>query len=112
MDSGLLQREVAGLLGTTESNVWNWERNRNDPALRFIPTIVAFLGFEPFPPATSFGERLVRHRMLRGFSRVKFAGLLGVDPCTVRHWETGRRTPAKRHMAAMAAVIGIDIASR
>jgi transcriptional regulator with XRE-family HTH domain len=112
LDRGLLQREVADVLGTTESNVWNWESNRNEPALRFIPRIVGFLGYDPFPMATSFGERLTRHRTLRGLSRVKFAVILGVDPSTVRQWETGRRLPMKRHKAALDAVCGIDLSGR
>ena len=31
----------------TESTIWNWEANRSSPQLRFIPRIIAFLGYNP-----------------------------------------------------------------
>jgi transcriptional regulator with XRE-family HTH domain len=46
---GLLQREFAERLGVTESTVTNWELNRTTPALRFLPAIIALLGFDPRP---------------------------------------------------------------
>ena len=48
LDLGLLQREVAEKIGVTESTIWNWEANLSTPQQRFIPRIIAFLGYE-FP---------------------------------------------------------------
>ena len=50
LDLGLTQREVARKLGVTESTIWNWEANRSSRQLRFMPKIIAFLGYDPHDP--------------------------------------------------------------
>ena len=47
MDRGLLQREVAEIIGVTESSVWNWEHG-TEPELHYNPKIIEFLGYIPF----------------------------------------------------------------
>jgi transcriptional regulator with XRE-family HTH domain len=47
LDLGLLQREVAERLGADAATITNWELNRTQPALRFLPAIVGFLGYPP-----------------------------------------------------------------
>jgi len=47
---GLLQREVAERLGVAEAMVTNWELSRTNPALRFLPGILNFLGGVPRAP--------------------------------------------------------------
>ena len=47
LDLGLLQREIAARLGVTESTVTNWELNRTSPKIRFLPSIIALLGYDP-----------------------------------------------------------------
>ncbi|MBI2401928.1 MAG: helix-turn-helix transcriptional regulator [Gemmatimonadetes bacterium] len=47
LDSGLLQREVAGILGVTVDTVRNWEVGRNRPSQRQWPRIIEFLGYVP-----------------------------------------------------------------
>jgi DNA-binding XRE family transcriptional regulator len=44
MDLGLLQREVAEIIGVTESSVWNWEHG-TEPELQYNPRIIKFLGY-------------------------------------------------------------------
>ena len=47
MDLGLLQREVAKIIGVTESSVWNWEHGV-EPEQHYNPKIIKFLGYIPF----------------------------------------------------------------
>ena len=47
MDLGLLQREVAEIIGVTESSIWNWEHGV-EPELQYNPKIIKFLGYIPF----------------------------------------------------------------
>lgn len=57
LDFGLLQREVAQALGVTEATIKKWENSRSYPALRFVPRIVEFLGYDlclPDDDASSF----------------------------------------------------------
>ncbi len=51
-DLDLLQKEVAQKIGVGESTIYNWENNLTKPALRYIPKIVKFLGYESYDPPT------------------------------------------------------------
>ena len=93
LDLGLLQRELAVKLGAHKASVLNWELGRNDPELRFMPAILAFLGFDPRPAPNWVGARLVRHREVKGWTQNQLASALGVDPTTLSRWELGKKTP-------------------
>lgn len=58
LDLGLLQREVAARLGVTESTVTNWELNRTSPKIRFLPGIIALLGYDPRPAGVTLADQL------------------------------------------------------
>jgi len=47
MDLGLLQREVAEIIGVVEPTIWNWEHGV-EPELQYNPKIIKFLGYAPF----------------------------------------------------------------
>ena len=78
----LLQRQVAQQLGVNGATITNWETNGAQPTLKYLPKIIAFLGYNPLPPPSpgSVGKRLVRCRTLLGLSL--FAGSLAVDQFT------------------------------
>ena len=42
IDLGLMQKEVAGIIGVTESSIWNWEHGMN-PGKRYMKRIEGFL---------------------------------------------------------------------
>jgi transcriptional regulator with XRE-family HTH domain len=69
LDLKLLQMQVAEQIGVDEATVTNWERNATIPALRFIPAIIQFLGYDPSSPAISFSARLATTLV-----QCKFAG--------------------------------------
>ncbi len=104
LDLGLLQREVAVQIGATESTIYNWERQRNTPEIRFIAPIIEFLGYNPLPTPTTLSEQLIFHRTRRGLSQEKFARILGVDPTTLASWETGRRRPSRSHTKLLSRI--------
>ena len=59
LDLGLLQGDVANMLGTTVLTICNWEVNRSSPQLRFIPAVNAFLGHDAYSTqGETLGERL------------------------------------------------------
>ncbi|MHB9037748.1 MAG: helix-turn-helix domain-containing protein [Armatimonadota bacterium] len=47
LDLGLLQKDVAKILGVTEASVFYWETHRASPRGRYIPRIIEFLGYLP-----------------------------------------------------------------
>ncbi len=106
LDLGLLQREVGDRLGADTKTINNWEMGRAEPQLRFIPCILAFLGYDPRPAAATFGERLRRERTARGLSIRSLAKLLGVNETTVWKWEEGRHRPISRLRRRLDELLG------
>ena len=89
----LLQREVAEQLGVDPTSIFNWEGNRSNPEIRYMPPIIRFLGYNPLPEANGWGAQLVRQRTTLGLSQEESAKRLGADPSTLARWERGEREP-------------------
>jgi site-specific DNA recombinase len=94
----LFQKDVADQLGVDKTSVFNWERNRSSPEIRYMPAIIGFLGFDPRPDGNGWGERLVRQRTALGLTQKESAQRLGVDPGTLARWERGETEPAAAHL--------------
>ncbi|MDQ3802232.1 MAG: helix-turn-helix domain-containing protein [Acidobacteriota bacterium] len=88
---GLFQRQAAEEIGVDETTVFNWESNRVEPAVRFIPRIIQFLGYCPYTASPPTSEWLKLIRQCLGFSQERVAAALGVDVGTWRRREAGRR---------------------
>ena len=92
LDLGLSQRQVGLRIGVNAWTILDWETREMRPSTRYIPAVLHFLGYDPFPPPSgSLVERLRATRVLRGLSQRAAAELLGVDKHTVWGWERGRR---------------------
>jgi transcriptional regulator with XRE-family HTH domain len=81
---------VAEELGVSVSTVQNWETNHTRVATRFLPKVVAFLGYDPRQEAGNLGERIRSLRERQGLSQTALAEKLGVNTSTVVAWELGR----------------------
>lgn len=97
MDRGMLQREVAAVIGVSPGTVYNWERGRSWPALRNWPAVIGVLGFVPFEVGDTLGGRIRAWRKIHGVPRSELAHRLGVDastvtPCSVL-WTCVNSTP-------------------
>ncbi len=95
IDLGLLQKDVAEILGADALSIKNWELGQHSPRVCFYPKIISFLGYEPFPPGETFPERLYAFRMRHGLSYKTFGKKYGCDWETVKLWETGKSRPFK-----------------
>jgi transcriptional regulator with XRE-family HTH domain len=97
LDLALHQKDAAKRLGADETSVNNWEKNTKTTSLRFIPRIIAFLGYYPRnSEPRSLGERIVLTRRLLGLSQRKLARQLGVDPGTLGTWERNKAEPSEK----------------
>jgi transcriptional regulator with XRE-family HTH domain len=106
LELGLLQREVAERLGVNESSVYNWEKNRSNPCIRFMPSIVDFLGYPP--PSSSpknLGETIKKYRIAHGLSQKRLAVQLRIDPLTVRRLECNRGKPTTRTINKLLEIL-------
>jgi transcriptional regulator with XRE-family HTH domain len=99
--------DVAHRIGVHESTLYNWERQRTVPEIRFMPKIIEFLGYSPTPSETAktFQERLKALRTKLGLSQRKLAMKLGIDPGTLGSWERGRHRPTRRYRRTIEACL-------
>ncbi len=98
LDLNLLQKDVAKQIGADTTSLWAWETNRKEPALRFYPSIIEFLGYHPLESGNeSLAQEIKRHRYLHGLSQEQLAAMLQVDPGTVSDWEAGRIRPSEKN---------------
>jgi transcriptional regulator with XRE-family HTH domain len=87
LDRGLSQRRVAREIGCSQASLANWEKGHRAPEIRFLPSILAFLGYDPRPEPLTFGGRVRAAREGKGLSEQALARRLGLDPSTVCVWE-------------------------
>lgn len=99
LDRGLLRKEVAEEIGTSVSNLSNWEANRGNVSYKFKNQVFSFLGICPYDASLSLGERLRERREYHGLSIKKLAKILATDPCTIAYWERGEHKPTKSSLA-------------
>ena len=87
------QKAVAERLGLDECTVGNWEKDRTYPAVRYLPRLIEYLGYDPFPPPQSLGERLWAKRWASELSRKRLVALIGIDDGTIQRYEHGLWLP-------------------
>jgi len=87
LDLKLLPKDVGQRIGVVESSVWNWENNRVSPAVKFIPAIIAFLGYYPMPKPSALADQLVWYRKGHGWTQKVFAKVSSFDQSTLVRWE-------------------------
>jgi transcriptional regulator with XRE-family HTH domain len=84
LELGLLQRQVASQLRVRIDTLRNWEQNQTKPTLRYLPKVIAFLGYDPFPnDPTTISQKLLKYRKLHGLSQEELARQIGIDPTTL-----------------------------
>lgn len=93
LKAGLSQKEVAARLDADPLTVVNWERDKTVVEVRFYPSIIALLGFNPLPEGHTPGDRMQRARLSRGLSRKRLAALAGIEEATVAKLEADVASP-------------------
>lgn len=96
MLDGSLQKDVAQKLEVCGEAYLGWEHDRRKPPTRYLPKIIDFLGYDPFPEPKTLGERIKAKRRRIGLSQEQAAKHLSVDEGTLRRWERDEWRPTKR----------------
>jgi len=85
----LTQGDVARLIGTNTETYQHWEKGYTEPEIESIPSIVRFLGYDPYPAPTNLQERMLSKRRRMGWTLNVAAKLFKVNRKTWKAWEQG-----------------------
>jgi DNA-binding XRE family transcriptional regulator len=97
IELGLLQKDVANMIGICEGSITLWENNRNEPSIIYYPKIIIFLGYVPFEVDTStLGGQIKLYRYLHGLSQEELARKLEVNESTIFHYENNKHKPSPK----------------
>ena len=88
LELGLYQKDVAIQIGVTASTIWNWEHGWTVD-LRFIPRVIAFLGYNPIPCPDDIMEKLAWYKQVNGLTLEQLGAEMGRDPEQVGEWLSG-----------------------
>ena len=89
IDLGLLQREVAEMIGSSKNVIGGWESNSHEVRVRFIPGIIRFLGYIPFEIGSSQQEQLIAYRKIRGLTQEQLSKEWQIERGCLERWENG-----------------------
>ena len=101
------QKETGQLFGVTPWTVSNWEKGRTKPPIEILPTLLRFLGYDPFPASTSLPGRLHAKRRAMGWTIAKAADQLGVDRSAWSDWEQGGVILFRTHRHLVAQLLSL-----
>lgn len=102
LEKGQRQIDAAREMGVDQHSVINWEKGLKEPMAAQYPTIISFLGYEPWPEPSTLPEKLVAARLRCGWSIKRTAATLGIDEGTLGRWERGAM-PAPHHRSVATA---------
>lgn len=97
IELGLLQKDVAEILGVCEDSITCWENNRNEPSINYYRKVIHFLGYVPFDiDHSTLGGQMKLFRHLHGLSQKQLAIKLQVNKSTVFHYENNKHVPSRK----------------
>jgi len=106
LELGLLQKDVAKIIGVCEDSITGWENNRGKPYIRHYPKIIQFLDYFPFEVSTStLAGRIKKYRFENGLSQEDLAKELNVNESTVHHYEKGIYKPTNLLLKKLLRVL-------
>ena len=113
---GLTLAQVARRAHVSVSTVSRWETGRRIPGSADLGRYAAIVDASLPRQAIGLTQRdaigpcrnLAALRKRRGLARRDLAGLIGVQPSTIAHWECGRRRLPVRWLQALSIALGID----
>jgi transcriptional regulator with XRE-family HTH domain len=77
---------IAHLTGVKTDTITNWELNRHEPMIQYIPKILAYLGYTPLfdLAGTTCSKKLKQFMYVNGLTQKECAMKLDIDPTTIR----------------------------
>ena len=80
------------IIGVPWSTYRSWERNLWGPRPWHLPSIIKFLGYDPYASAsTGLGDQLKFYRRTHGLTQQQLANIFNIHIATLRRWERDTR---------------------
>jgi len=98
MDQKMPQKELGKIIGVSECTIFNWENNRSQPTIKYLPKIYKFLDYQPLENINQ-QDLLTKLNTIRkrlGLSLEKVTNLIGFDPSTLNNWRTKKQKPSPK----------------
>ncbi len=109
LEKGLLQEDVAKVIGVTTDCITNWENNRSEPQVQYYPKIIEFLRNNPFPSnRDSFSFSIKEFRQKNGLSHKKMGALFQVNASTISSWEKGKNQPKSSNLSMLKKILQVS----
>lgn len=92
-ERGLVIADLTRLLGARHSNISQWETGIFAPSQKYIPRIIEFLGFVPWPCSpyqSTLSEAVRAAREIQGWRQVDLGAQAGISDRTVSLLERGQ----------------------
>lgn len=106
LELGLLQIDVANIIGVCEDSITGWENNRNEPSVMYYPKTIEFLGYVPFDvDSSTLGGQIKLYRYLHGLSQEALALSLDVNESTVFHYENNKHKPSPKTLRKFKSLL-------
>lgn len=106
MELKLLQKDVAKICGVTEDSITNWEKNRSNPKIKFLPRIAKFLGYLPLEfDLTTHQGKLKAYRYRNGLTHAQLGKIFKVNASTISGWERGKDTPKQNELKILEQLL-------
>ncbi|MGA8148737.1 MAG: helix-turn-helix transcriptional regulator [Gallionellaceae bacterium] len=109
LELDLSQTEAGQMLGVNFYTLLNWEKGRTEPLIDYIPAILVFLGFDPFPKPKTIPERLFAFRRSKGWSIRDATNEFRVAFATWRDWECGKTILNQKHRELVARLLELSV---
>src|SRR5262249_38200163 len=101
----LLQKEAASLIGVSVATYIHWETGQHEPRARQWPAVIRFLGYDPHPAPTTFGDAMASARRAMGWTIREAAQQAGIDESTWSNIESQRQNPFGRIKAQIEMIL-------
>ncbi|MCX5822316.1 MAG: helix-turn-helix domain-containing protein [Deltaproteobacteria bacterium] len=101
MDLGLLQRNVAEMIGVSECTIYNWEKGGSQPVTKHMPRIIDFLGYVPFECPEDILGRLDYFKRIKGLTLDGLGSFMDRDPEQLSDWLRYHKRPCRRNLESI-----------
>lgn len=102
---GHFQREAADAMGINWWTYMNWEKGCGLPCIKFMPPVIAYLGYDPFGEGEALGERVMAGRRRLGETRAAFGKRFGVTGSAVWAWECDGSMPRAKLLTKLGSML-------